>query len=44
MFEDFKALVEEGVLPEWFLDFLMLEIEGRERELRFQQMKLLGII
>jgi hypothetical protein len=44
MYQDFKILSEEGIIPEWFIEFLNIEIESREKEIRFQKMKLFGII
>jgi hypothetical protein len=44
MYQDFKILSEDGTLPQWFTEFLSLEIEAREKEIRFQKMKLFGII
>ena len=43
MYEDFKILTEKGCLPAWFTEFLDIEIEAREKEIRFQKMKLFGI-
>jgi hypothetical protein len=43
MFEDFKKLSEDGTIPKWFTEFLTIEIEAREREIRFQKMKLFGV-
>lgn len=44
MHEDFKQLSLEGVLPSWFDEFLKLEVAQREKELRFQKLKMLGIL
>ena len=44
MYMDFKELADEGSLPAWFAEFLALEVQAREKEIRFQKMKLLGIL